>query len=859
MLVTRSLILAYTLLISSHLNAMPVQDYLPENIQYNTSIPQPSETLGFEIGQHHVRYDQLRRYFYQLAETTKRVNITGMGKTVQHREQLLVTISSPENLANLSDILTKRDLLKQTQNAPSNDTTKEPLVLWLGYSVHGDEISGANAAMVIAYYLAASTEDKISELLSNTIIVIEPSMNPDGMDRFVNWVNTYRNSTDNSDVNHIEHHQSWITGRTNHFWFDLNRDWLLLSQQESQHRLKYYHQYQPNVVGDFHEMGHHSSYFFQPGIKSRTHPLTPKQNIDLTAKLASFHADALDKKQRLYYSEESFDDFYYGKGSTYPDINGSIGILFEQASSRGMQQETVNGLLTLQYSIENQVTTSLSTIQGAWANRDQLKQYRHNFYIQSKKLAKNEEHSGYILHESQDNYRLNAFLDKLAQHHIKVYPLLSDFKYKDKLYAKNTSYYLPLSQPQFRLIQALFNQQTNFNDNTFYDVSGWTMPLAMNIETVKINRTRGLKLAQQAWSKPQKTIKNTKLSSAYAYLFEWHHFLAPKLLNQLLNQNIKARVATKTFSSLVNGQSKYFPPGSIVIPAGIQTTEGWLEQVIAASNEVGIELNAISTGLTMHGIDLGSPSIKPINQVKILLLGGMGISQYEAGEVRFYLDETLNIATSIIDHNKLSRIDLSSYSHIILVDGNYRDVSEHTIKQLTQWVKQGGTIIAQKRAAQWLAKAEILRARFVTKEQIDQLYDKQNLSYKDKTALASRKRIAGAIFEVNLDTSHPLVYGFQDKSLPLFRNSNLIMEQPLTPFVTVAKYTPSPLLSGYTDKNLENLLAHNAAVIAHNVGRGRVIATTEVLAFRGYWHGSAKLLANSLFFSKTFSAPYNKN
>ncbi len=858
MLVTRTLILAFTLLISCHLSAMPVQDYLPDDSQYNANIPLPSKVLGFEIGQHHVRYDQLSRYFYQLADKANRVNISAMGKTAQHREQLLVTISSPENLANISSILTKRDLLSQVKANQANDTGKEPLVIWLGYSVHGDEISGANAAMVVAYYLAASTDKKITELLSNTIIVIEPSMNPDGMDRFVNWVNTYHNSTDNSDVNHIEHHQNWVTGRTNHFWFDLNRDWLLLSQQESQHRLKYFHQYQPNVVGDFHEMGHNSSYFFQPGIKSRTHPLTPKKNIDLTVKLASFHAAALDKKQRLYYSEESFDDFYYGKGSTYPDINGSIGILFEQASSRGMQQETINGLLTLQYSIENQVTTSLSTIHGAWENSEQLKKYRHNFYLQSQTLAKNEDYTGYLLHESQDSFRLNAFIDKLAQHQIKVYPLLSDFEYKNKNYAKNTSYYLPLSQPQFRLIQALFNQQTNFKDNTFYDVSGWTMPLAMNIKSIKVNRTRGLKLAKQAWSIPAHIVKNSNVSPAYGYVFEWHNFLAPKLLNNLLNNNIKARVATKAFSSLVNGQTKHFNPGSIVIPAGIQKTDDWLTQLVQASNDAGIELNAISSGLTMQGIDIGSRSIKPVNKVKALLLGGIGISQYEAGEVRFYLDETLNIATSIIDHNKISRIDLSSYSHIILVDGNYRHVSEHTTEQLEQWVNQGGTIIAQKRAAQWLAKADILRARFVTKNQIDQLFDKKSLTYQDKESLASRKRIAGAIFDVELDTSHPLVYGYQDNSLPLFRNSNLIMEQPQAPFVTVAKYSASPLLSGYTDKNLVNRLAHNAAIIAHNVGKGRVIATTEVLAFRGYWHGSAKLLANSLFFSKVFSAPYNK-
>ena len=865
MLLLRIIILSITLLCSNGLIALPVQDYLPAGSKFNSKISLPNSNLGFEIGQRHVRHDQLKNYLYQLANDSERINITSMGKTSQQREQLLVTISSPKNLANLSSILSDRDILSQNvSQKPSQKISqldkqksdKAPLVIWLGYSVHGDEISGANAAMVVAYYLAASTDEKIVELLANTVIVIEPSINPDGMDRFVNWVSTYRNSSDNSDANHIEHHQSWVTGRTNHFWFDLNRDWLLLSQQESQHRLKYFHQYQPHVVGDFHEMGHNSSYFFQPGIQSRTHPLTPKRNVELTTTLAKFHASALDKQKRLYYSEENFDDFYYGKGSTYPDINGSIGILFEQASARGMQQETINGLLTLEFSIENHVTTSLSTINGAWENREQLKQYRSDFYQQSNKLAKKEEFSGYLLHESKDNFRLNVLLSKLAQHKIKTYPLVADFEFEDKKYQKNNSYYVPLAQPQFRLIQALFNQQTNFKDNTFYDVSGWTMPLAMNIESIQVNRTRRLKLAKQAWTIPSTTKPNSKSISAYGYIFEWHHFLAPKLLNSLLNSNIKAKVATKPFTSLVNGETKHFKAGSIVIPAGIQQIKNWQEILISTSNSTGIKLSSISTGLTMKGIDIGSSSLKLISKTKTLLLGGAGISQYEAGEVRFYLDETLNIPLSIIDHSQLKQVDLSSYSHIILVDGDYQHFAKHIAKQLKAWVKQGGVIISQKRASLWLAEQEILRARFVTKEQINQLFDDENLNYQDKESLASRKRIAGAIFQVELDTSHPLAYGYQQGLLPLFRNSNLIMEKPQKPFVTLAQYTPAPLISGYTDKNLVNRLARNAAIVAHNVGKGRVIATTEVLAFRGYWYGSAKLLANSLFFSKVFSAPY---
>ena len=852
MLLRRFFILLFLLTPAWFLSAMPVQNYLPKHVNFNSKTPLPSATLGFEIGQRHVRHDQLKEYFNTLSKSSQRLKMTSIGRTAQLREQFLVTISSPENIANLDDILAKkhRSIAKEKE-------LDEPLVVWLGYSVHGDEISGANAAMVVAYYLAASEEKEITTMLANTVIVLEPSINPDGMDRFANWVSTYRGSVNNSDAEHIEHHQGWVSGRTNHFWFDLNRDWLLLTQQESRHRLKYFHQYQPHVLGDYHEMGANSSYFFQPGIASRTHPLTPKQNVSLTKELAKFHAKALDQAQRLYYSEENFDDFYYGKGSTYPDINASVGILFEQASARGMQQDTINGLLTFEYGIQNHVLTSLSTIEGAWENRQALKKYQKNFYQHALKQAKKEKFNGYLISETKDSYRLNSLLDKLAQHQINVYPLKNDFSHQGKSYASETSYYIPLAQKQYRLVQALFNQETDFPDNTFYDVSGWTMPLAMNIDFHKLDSTWGLELTDKPWSNKDigYVSKINPSDSDYAYAFEWHHALAPNLLNQLLSKSIKAKVATAGFTSQVNGKKRTFASGTIIIPGGIQSAHNWRENIAELANNINIELVPINSGLTSQGIDFGSNSFRAIKQPKVLLLGGTGISQYEAGEIRYYLDELLQIPISIVEHPRLADIDLSNYSHLILVDGNYKALSENNISELKAWLKHGGTIFAQKRGAKWLAKQDILSVDFASKKQIDQLFDSEKLNYHDKEKLSARKRIAGAIFATELDTSHPLAFGYSHDRLPLFRNSTLIMDVGQQPFVTVAKYNAAPLLSGYTDMNLVNRLAHNAAIVAHNYGEGRVIATADVLAFRGYWLGSAKLLANSLFFDKSFSAP----
>ncbi len=822
--------------------AAPVSKYLPQAQTYDQAIPTPEQILGFGIGERHIRHGQLVNYFQQLAQSSQRVAITNMGLTNQYRPQLLVTISSAENLANLPSILAKR----------KNPDNKTPLVVWLGYSVHGDEISGANASLVVAYHLAASKDPAIRTMLANTIIVLEPSINPDGMDRFVSWVENHHAKTANADPNHIEHHQGWLTGRTNHYGFDLNRDWLLLSQQESQHRLTYFHLYQPNVLADFHEMGANSSYFFQPGIPSRTHPLTPKKNVELTHLLATYHAKALDQDKRLYFSEESFDDFYYGKGSTYPDINAAIGILFEQASSRGYQQQTENGLLTFEFGIQNHVLTSLSTIEGAWQNRQQLAQYRQDFYQQALKAASKEDFNGYLLHEEKDSYRLQAFLKKLQQHQINVYSLTKDFRHQGKVYAAQNSFYVPLEQPQYRLIKALFNQQTHFQDNTFYDVSGWTMPLAMNIAFDKVERTWGLKLAKQPWQAPAPSINYNVDLNAYAYVVEWHHFLAPKLLNQLLSQGIKVRVANKAFAN----DKKSFAAGSLLIPAGIQPKKAWRDIVLKASKAARVPLYSLDTGLTVSGIDLGSRAFVDLKPVKILLVGGKGISQYEAGEMLFYLDEMLNIPVTVVEHNRLASIDLSTYSHIILVDGNYKIFTSAIENKLSSWLKAGGTVIAQKRAAKWLSEKDILKADFVSKNTLDQLFATDKLRYQDKEKLAAKKRIAGAIFAANLDLSHPLAYGFQYKRLPVFRNSTLIIEPLSKPFITVASYEEEPLLSGYSDEHIVNNIASSPVIVAHNINKGRVIAMPDDMVFRGYWLGSAKIIANALFFAKAFDAPY---
>ncbi|MGJ8691729.1 MAG: M14 family zinc carboxypeptidase [Thalassotalea sp.] len=840
-------------LINTLVVAKPVQDFLPKNQNYLAGITTPEQVLGFELGHHHARHHQLQQFFTRLAEQSERVKFTNIGQSYQRRDQFILTISSADNIKQLTHLLANR-------KPPFKKPIVEPLVIWLGYSVHGDELTGAQAAMAVAYHLAASQSPDVINLLNEAVIVLEPSLNPDGMDRYVSWLDTFSTEVPNADPAHIEHQQGWPSGRTNHYWFDLNRDWLMLTQQESQNRLAIYHQYQPHVLADYHEMDVNKSYFFQPGIVSRTHPLTPQKNIELTHRLASAHAAALDKSKRLYFSQEGYDDFYYGKGSTYPDINAGVGILFEQAGSRGLIHQTQTGVLTFTKGIENNVITSLSTLNGALANKTALKQHRFDFYQQVANLVDDEEFDGYLLHEAHDKYRLNLLLSTLQQHQIKVYALAKDFKHNDQVFSKAASFYVPLNQPQYRVIKALFNQQKQFQENRFYDISGWTLPLAMNISFYPIEKSRNLKLAGEFDINSADKIAITEqfqtsepTAEPYAYVFQWHHSLAPKLLYRLLSSNIATKVATTGFTAELNKSVKTFSAGSIVVPAAIQTSANWQSVLTEAAASSEIKIFPLTTGLTASGADIGSPSMVNLRQPKILLIGGQGVSESEAGEVMYYLDHTLNIPVTLVEMSRLPAIKLATYTHLILVDGDYTGLPETQVKQVQSYLIDGGIIYAQKNAANWLADQRLLKARFATQHSIDNMYLDDMSSFQDKAEFHAKREISGAIFESQLDLSHPLTLGFNKANLPLFKNSTAIIEKVNLPFATVAKYSPTPLLSGFTDDLLVNRIAGQAAIVAHEFGQGKIIATGDNLLFRGYWLGSAKIFVNSLFFADLIS------
>lgn len=843
----RFMLTIMVVLLSFSSMAKPLSYYFEQDVQFDPTIPTPEAVLGYQVGEWHVRHDQLVRYMEVLAKKSDRINFEIIGRTHEQRPLVMLTITAANKLPNIEQ--TRQAHLARLSNN-SDKTKDQPAVVWMGYSVHGNESSGSNASLLVAYYLAAAQGAEIDELLNNTVILLDPSLNPDGLARFANWANSNRGMNLSSDPKTREHVENWPSSRTNHYWFDLNRDWLLLQHPESRARIAKFHQWKPNILTDFHEMGPNSSYFFQPGIPSRKHPITPDENVTLTKAIANYHAKTLDENNALYFTEESFDDFYYGKGSTYPDVNGGVGILFEQASSRGHIQETINGPLSFAFTIKNQLLTSLSTFKAAIDNRQALLDYQANFYNQAADLASDESFEGYVVEGASDNTRTKHFLELLKQHQINAYPLTKPLKANGKSFSTH-SYFVPLAQPQYRLVKAIFSEQKNFADNTFYDVSGWTLAHAFNLPFAKVKSNWGLDVADTAWNKAVKT-SFSDLKNGYAFGFAWDDYLAPKMLNTLLKQGIKARVALSSLTAKSTSGEVNFEPGSIIIPAGLQTNIDWVAQLSKAQSEFGIAIKPITSGLTSKGADLGSRSMAVVSAPKVLLIGGQGASQYEVGEVWYYLDRFVGAAPTIVEMNRFSSLELSDYSHIVLAHGNYNSLSDTDKVAIKSWVRKGGVIWGHKGGAKFLVDQQILKASYLSRQDVASAFNTTGLSYGDKDHLAGRQRIAGAIFNTHVDLTHPLSFSLNRNTLPVFKNSTWLLEASDAPFVNVLTYTKKPLLAGFTDAVNVEQVAGGAGLIAHSYGRGTVIGMTDDPVFRGYWYGTSRLLSNALFFGHTF-------
>lgn len=825
------------------------QEYFyPDARNLDPAIPTPEKFLGYPIGFQHTRHDKIIEYFRELDRISERVSIRELGHTYENRLQITAFITSPENQKRLEEIRTehlKRNLSPGTENTP--------IIIQLGYNVHGNEPSSSEAAMLTAYYLTASQDPETLVWMKNMVIMLDPVYNPDGRDRHTNWANMHKSFPPTPDPLDREHNEIWPGGRTNHYWFDLNRDWFLAVHPESKNRLKLFHEWRPYVMTDHHEMGTTSTFYFDPGKYSSNNPVVPSLLYDkIYPKFGEYFAGAMNRLGSQYFTKEAFDKLYPGYGSSYVNFFGGAGFLFEQASSRGHLQNTPAGPVTFAFTIRNQFVAGLTTVRASLAEREQLINLRISFYKTTSAQAKANPVKAYLFGDKNDATRTNAFVDLLLRHQVEVYELPKDMSAGGKLFEKGSSYIVPTDQENYLMVRSAFEKDITYTDSIFYDASTWSLVHSFNMPysewrapVVKGNQLR---------STPEKTPATIR-PGAYAYLIELTDYNAHRAIWQLQQAGVVIKTAFRPFTANVNGKEKSFGHGTLIIASSGQPMPSTnLERILSnVSINCKIDVFGVETGYNLSGIDLGSNLSQTVKPVKAIMIMGNGVMANEAGETWHLLDQRIGMPVTKVDIANIGRVQWSDYNVLIMVNGNYA-LEKNQVDRIRTWIQSGGTLITFKGASEWAIRQGLAKQKLVPADTTQKF---KRLNFEDAANTEGAKSIGGSIFQADLDITNPVGFGFTDRKISVYRNGLTFLQPSKNPYSTVAAYTAEPLIGGYLHKSQKKRVARSAAILMNPEGQGRIILFSDNPNFRGIWYGTNKLFLNALFFGPLISLPQN--
>ena len=841
-------------------------DMYPSNVTYDATIPTPEDILGHELGEAPVRHHKLVEYITAVANLSDRLTVETIGYSHERRPILFVVATSPSNHARLDEIREQHIALTEPQTG-STVSPDMPVVTWLNYGVHGAEASGMDASLPFIYYLAAAQSPELDRILDESVVLVTAIFNPDGHNQRIAWLDAYAGQRTNGDPAHMEHGYSWQFARTNHYWFDLNRQWLLLTQPEPRAWMKKWHEWRPNLTVDYHEMSGGQTYYFHPGVATRTNPLAPDEAERLMAETARTSEAFLDAEGRLYFHGEDFDNFYIGKGSTFPLINGGVGMLYEAAATLGRELDTQHGLRTNRENIRKHFRTSIASIQAGARLRPDYLRYQKSFYNSALREAAAYPTKAWVVSAQGDPARLHFFADLLNYHRIETHRLGREISVNGDTYRPDDSLVVPFMQPQHRLIRSVFETIREFEDTTFYDVSTWTLPAAFGLQNAALSSrdVRGGVVGEE-FSPPAPSAAIPE-SSNYGYAFEWGGYYAPRALQRVLEAGLLASVATKSFTAMTSSGPVELARGSIQVPFDRQakSRDDILEVVREIASEDGVTVHSLTSGRSVTGtagVDLGGPSFRPLKQPNVLLVAGNEINLYDAGEIWHLLDVRMNMPVTLRDRDGLAGIKWDDYTHIVFPHGDYDDFEPEFADRLRLWVAEGGTLIGMRNAAPWVRATtldwvdpESDEALAAEPEEDDEEEPAERSPYSEKRSQEANKVVGGAIFSADLDNTHPLGFGYDRRNIYLHKNYKEPMAPTNNPWATVIAYDEKPAFSGFVSADNEEALAGTPALIADRAGAGTIILFADNPNFRGYWYGTNKLFLNALFFSKAIDAP----
>ncbi len=824
------------------LQAQPAYFY-PNSANFDPRIPTPEQFLGYAIGTQHTRHDKVVNYFRELDLLSDRMTLQVIGKTFEQREQIAAVFTSPQNHSKL-EIIRQAHLAAQQTGSTENI----PLVIHLGYNVHGNEPSSSEAAMLTAYYLTASQNEETIKWLNEMIILMDPVINPDGRDRHTHWANMHKAEPPVVDPLDREHNEIWPGGRFNHYWFDLNRDWFLGTFPETRNRIRFFHQWRPYVQTDHHEMGTNSTFYFDPGKMSSNNPVVPEYLYKkIYPTFGTYFSRAADHIGSMYFTKEAFDKLYPGYGSSYCNFYGGAGFLFEQGSSRGHVQETSTIPLTFAFTIRNQFVASLATVRASLDNKLLLLNLRKDFYRESNRQAKATSIKGYVFGGSSDESTTRAFLDMLLLHELEVYPLNERVTGA----GPGSSYIVPCDQPNYIMVRSIFEKQITYSDSTFYDASTWCLPLAYGIPYAELK-------SPVAKSSPLRQLPEIKIpliqKSNYGYVFDVTDYQAHRAIYHLQQGGAIVQTAFRPFTAMINNQLTKFGYGSISIPVNLQriSSDSLYTLVKKISTDTRIQIHSSGTGYHIDGIDLGSNYMRTVKKPETMMLVGPGIAPPEAGEIWHLLDQRLQMPVTKLDILHFGRAPLERYNTIVMVSGNYQLLDKPATDKLKTWVQNGGTLITLKTASEWAIRNGFTKEKLYTdsSKPVPSRY-----AFDEAPEREGAKALGGSVFLVDLDTTHPIGFGFSRRSIALYRNGLTVLLPSANPYATVAQYGTNPLLAGYLHNSSLKKIKNSAAIVVGAEGNGRVILFSDNPNFRGTWYGTNKLFLNALFFGSLIGVP----
>lgn len=797
-----------------------------------SQLQSPSEFLGYELGTEFTRHSDVVAYFEHVASQSNLVRYQDYGKTYERRRLTYAVISSEENLKNLEQHRTAN--LKNAGLLPGA-ASPDKTIVWLSYNVHGNEASCTEAAMNTIYELITNHTD----YLENVIVIMDPNVNPDGRDRYVNWYNQVRATPYNASQDAAEHYEPWPAGRPNHYLFDLNRDWVWASQIETQQRLKIYNQWMPHIHVDFHEQFINNPYYFAPGAEPYHEMLTPWQR-EFQHTIGRNHAKYFDREGWLYFTRESFDLLYPSYGDTYPLFNGAIGMTYEQAGHGKAGLGIINDEeveLTLIDRIAHHTTTGLSTIEVASKNAAHLNSEFQKFFNND-----NLKYKSFVLQGNPDH--IKALTNLLDIHEI-FYGFVSDATVRGYHYqsGKNmtlkTDHALVVStnQPKGKLVQVLFEPQTQLSTPVTYDITAWSLAYAFGLDAVASTRLVTADKEETTF------VDNQPNKNAAGYISKWNSVQDAQFMTTLLQEDIKVRFSEK---ELAFG-GREFGRGSLIITrSDNKNLEDFDNKLIAIANKHERALYASETSYADNLTDFGSQYVHLIKNKKVAILTGDGISSLNYGQLWHFFENELAFPFTAIHTKHIANIQWSDYDVLILPDGNYKFVDDESFKMLDQWVSKGGRILAFQNAIELFNDKE----GYDLKKNKDEDKEKEKtgnlIPYAEREKHSTKDFITGSIFKVTLDTTHPLAFGMEEVyySLKLGSKSYKLLEKGYN-----VGYIGDEVenVSGFAGEAAKEKLKNSIVFAEAKKGRGSVVYFVDDVTFRSFWQNGKLLLINGVF------------